>query len=54
MVHGEAVTLFEGLGVEVFVECPYPQQRGLWLDREPGRWLRLGLVSLVLGVCRRT
>lgn len=51
MVEGEAVALFERFGIEIFVERPRPWQRGFWFDREPGRWSRLGLGGLVLGIC---
>lgn len=28
---------------EFFVECPAPHQRGYWIDRVPGEWVRVGL-----------
>jgi len=53
MVAGEAVTLFVWRGLEVFAECPYAWQRGFWFDREPGRWAKIGLGRLLLGVYHR-
>ena len=52
MAQVEAVTLFEAFGIEVFAERPQPWQLGIWFDREPGRWARLGLGRWVLGVVR--
>lgn len=53
MAPGQALTLFVGFGFEVFAECPHAWQRGLWFDREPGQWARIGLGRLLLGVVRR-
>jgi len=53
MVQGEAVTLFVWRGLEVFAQRPFAWQCGFWFDREPGRWAKIGLGRLLLGVARR-
>lgn len=42
----------KGFGWEVFVEPSSAAQRGVWIDREPGRWFRVGLGSSVLCAAR--
>lgn len=50
MVEGEAVTLVELDRFELFLEGAHEWQRGLWIDRESGRWVRVGLGSVILGI----
>ncbi len=53
MVGGLAITLLELGRFEFFVEGPQEWQRGFWVDRECGRWVRVGLGRVILGVDRK-
>lgn len=53
MVAGMAVTLLELGRFEFFAEGPHPWQHGVWMDREAGRWVRVGLGRVILGVDRK-